>query len=71
MLTITSPMWFISGKEKALGANMYFRLKCQMLQHKLHDIINISHLNLKNVLRWTQMRMMKLIQTGFHQQKNV
>ena len=55
----------------ALDANMYFRLKCHMLQHKPQDIINISHLNLKNVLRWTNMRMMKLIQTRLHKQKNV
>jgi hypothetical protein len=39
------------------------------LQHKPQDIINISHLNLKNVLRWTQMRLMKLIQAGLHKQK--
>ena len=56
-------------RRKALDANVYFKLKCQMLQHKPQDIINISHLNLKNVLRWTQMRLMKLIQAGLHKQK--
>ena len=58
-------------KRNIFDANMYFRLKCQMLLHKLHDIITAPHLNLKNVLRLTQIRMMKLMQTGLHQQKNV